>query len=312
MKRPTLQRIAVATGFSIATVSRALGGSGKISVEAKRLILKTAREMGYHIECRNVAVIVPDFSFSGYYGVLIEHLYEELVKSGFTPIVFSLKNLPILEETAFCGAISVMALNGLEHYWGKSHAMPLVCINTSPRHLDGIFTVGSHDYQGMQLAVEHLIRLGHRRIGRLGLPNSFGDSEIWNNINRDRAFRSLMADHNLPNDLCAVWQGVESLKELLRQNITAMIILNEGVELPALQGLRLLDIAVPEDLSVVCWSMRSIAPYLTPSVTAVHQDFDRLVRCGVELFRRLLAGETVCDDILVDYQLVVRASTSAV
>ena len=57
--RPTLKEIAEATGYSIATVSRALNGSPRITPETRRSVLACARRTGYRTACRRVALIVP-------------------------------------------------------------------------------------------------------------------------------------------------------------------------------------------------------------------------------------------------------------
>ena len=312
--KPTLQEIARLCGVSVATVSRALAGSPRISADTRRRILMCARRTGYRSDaCRTVALIVPHFSFGGYFGGLLERLYRELAPSGFMPVVISAEHLEVLEQQEFCGAISLMAQSGLEAYWGRRHAMPLVCINTSPRHLDGIYTVGSNDEQGMRLALDHLLKLGHRRIGRLGGINSFGDPNNWNSYARDRTFRAVMAQHGLPEELYAAPGDddfADAVKSLLDRGITALIILNEGMELVTLHTLRLLGKRVPEDISVIAWSQPGVAGHLVPPPASLEQDFGALVRRSCELFYKLLAGEPVSDDVLIDYRFRPRSGTA--
>lgn len=314
MMHPTLKEIAERTGFSIATVSRALAGSPLISGRTRREVLACARETGYRNEaCREVAVIMPDVIYGAYFGPLLHLLQEELRRNGFVPLVFSTLELPVLEKMQFCGAISLLAHNGLEAYWGARHTIPLVCINTRPRHLDGIFTVGSNDEQGMRLAVGHLIQLGHRRIGRLGGGYSFGDRTNWNSYARDLAFRDLMAEHGLSAELRVAVEAQsvpEAVRQLLDMGVTAVILLNEGMELEVMHALRLLKIRVPEALSVVGWSSGEVAPYLEPSLTNLEQNYVELVRRGCEIFQKLLNGEPVAGDVLVDYRFRVRSSTA--
>ena len=317
MRRPvkvTLQSIAAETGVSAATVSRALANSDKISPETRRRILLAARRAGYRSDSRAVALIVPDFSFSGYFGTLLAHFHQELVPAGFRPVVLSSHCLELIEEQEFCGAISIFSLSGLESYWGRRHIMPLVCINTAPRHLDGIFTVGSNDAQGMRLALEHLLRLGHRKIGRLGGTHSFDNPQNWNSFARDRTFREIMAAHKLEADLIAdagpAGGCAEALRPLLKRGITALIILNEDTEIDTLHALRLMDCRVPEDLSVVAWSQPGVGSKLHPALTTLEQDFPMLARRGCDIFRKLLNGESVSGDVLVDYHFTARASTA--
>lgn len=312
--RSTLKQIAEATGYSIATVSRALNGSPKITAEAKRAVLAQARRSGYRTECRNVALIVPHFQFDGYFGSVLRFLATELARMGYSVEVIGSENLGILEEHTFCGAISIMAQNGLERYWGNRHIMPLVCINTQPRHLDGIYTAASNDEQGVRLAIEHLTSLGHRRIGRFGGFSSFHDPSNWNSVNREQAFRSLLAERGLEPELYASGSGstssmLEALKSLLERKVTAIITVNEGLELETLHALDLLSVRVPEEISVLSWTQPNPAGCLKPSLTGLEQNFPELIRAGCEMFRSLLAGDPV-GDILVDYRLTPRESTA--
>ncbi len=310
-----MRQVAERSGYSPATVSRALAGSPKITIAARRAILQAVRECGYRDECRAIALIVPDFSFSNYFGLLLERLYRECARHGFAPAILSNTQLQLIEEQHFCGAISVMSLDGLERYWGSRHSLPLVCINTSPRHLDGIFTVGSNDEQGMQLAVRHLLELGHRRIGRIGGLYSFYTPANWNSSNRDRVFRKLMSERGLPDDLFVVAGApsgnlVESVKSLLARGCTALLSLDEGQELELMHVLRILDCRVPEDLSLIGWSHASVASHLEPALTSLEQNFEELVFRAVELFRQRLEGVPGGEDLLVDYHFVPRASTA--
>ena len=218
------------------------------------------------------------------------------------PVVISAEHLEVLEQQEFCGAISLMAQSGLEAYWGRRHAMPLVCINTSPRHLDGIYTVGSNDEQGMRLALDHLLKLGHRRIGRLGGINSFGDPNNWNSYARDRTFRAVMAQHGLPEELYAAPGDddfADAVKSLLDRGITALIILNEGMELVTLHTLRLLGKRVPEDISLAAFD-----DILTPAASGhllcgMQANYERMAATAIRVLRNpaAFAGAAVicCD-----------------
>ncbi len=314
--RPTLRKIADITGYSTATVSRALSGSSLITAGTRRAVLNCAREIGYKFDtCREVALIVPGYSFEWYYGALVNRLCTELEHIEYVPVIISLGHLELLERLPFCGAISLLGNDGFEVYWGERHIMPLVCINTSARHLDGIFMVGSNDAQGMRLALEHLIGLGHRKIGRVGSIISFDYPHSWNSHNRDISFCKIMRANNLSADYKAIVTGnnqIEVIKKLLDQGVTALISLHEGMEAQVVQAVSLLGWKIPEQVSIISWSDGTTTPYLQPSVTTLEQDYGRLVRESCRIFRDLLAGEIVSGDILVDYRFNIRASTGPV
>lgn len=312
--RPTLHQIALKTGYSTATVSRALAGSSLIPADTRQVIISCAREVGYRFDsCRQVAVIVPKLGTRDYFGSLVNILSDELEKYELVPVMISLQHLSLLEQLPFCGAISLLSNDGFEAYWGERHIMPLVCINTSARHLDGIFMVGSNDEQGMGAAVEHLLALGHRRLGRLGGSHSFNCPGNWNSYARDVSFRRLMAEHRLPEDLLAVGGGsnmIESVKSLLDRKVTAIIALNEGEELPIYHAANILGKKIPRDLSIINWSENIVAPYMIPPLTSLQQNYGMLVYQACRLFRRLLAGEVIAGDILVDYNFIIGGSTA--
>lgn len=210
-------------------------------------MLACARRTGYRTACRRVALIVPGYQFDGYFGSVLRLLAAELGRLDYPVEVLSSTGLDVLEEHSFCGAISVMAQNGLERYWGDRHILPLVCINTRPRHLDGIYTVGSNDEQAVRLAVGHLLERGHCRIGRFGGISSFYDPSNWNSVNRENAFRSQLAAHGLEPELYATNTGstpstIEAVKSLLDRGATALVTVNEGLELETLHALNVLGV----------------------------------------------------------------------
>ena len=312
--RPTLKEIAEATGYSIATVSRALNGSPRITPETRRSVLACARRTGYRTACRRVALIVPGYQFDGYFGSVLRLLAAELGRLDHPVEVLSSTGLDVLEEHSFCGAISVMAQNGLERYWGDRHILPLVCINTRPRHLDGIYTVGSNDEQAVRLAVGHLLERGHRRIGRFGGISSFYDPSNWNSVNRENAFRSQLAAHGLEPELYATNTGstpstIEAVKSLLDRGATALVTVNEGLELETLHALNVLGVRVPDEVALLSWTQPNPAGFVRPSISGIEQNFEELVRQSCETFRRLLAGEPA-GDTLIDYRLQIRESSA--
>ncbi len=313
--RPTLREIARRTGYSTATVSRALAGSELISAATRRVILAAARETGYLEEnCREVAVIVPFLATGHYFSNLIDAVTRELEFEGFIPVMISLRHLSLLERLPFCGALSLLSHNGFEAYWGERHILPLVCINTSPRHLDGIFMAGSNDAQGMRLLVEHLIALGHKRIGRIGGSFSFDCADNWNSHARDTAFSELMAEHNLPDNLRAITghhqSFIDGCKTLVEQKATAIITLSEGHELPLMHALRLLNLRIPQDISIAGLSYANTASQLNPTFTCIEQNYELLGRHGCTMFKNLLSGTPPTHDILVNYHFHPGASTA--
>ena len=309
----TQKELAAMLGVSAATVSRALAGSEQISRTTRRRIFQAARQNGCFSRSNTVALLIPSFSLYGYFSEVCSQLLRELDYSGFRPIILSGKHLELLEELDLCGAISIFALNGLEKYWGKNHIMPLVCINTAPNHLEGIFTVSSNDEQAMRTAVKYLYALGHRKIGRLAFPGSIYPENNWNSMARKASFEQIISEYGLSSGFAgAITQEdcFNSLKRLIEAGVTAMIIQDETLETSVLHALRCMNCRVPEDLSLISLSFAGVGQKLYPSLTTLEQNFPQIVRCSCDIFRNLLKGEKIPGDVFVDYSFIPRESTA--
>jgi DNA-binding LacI/PurR family transcriptional regulator len=92
------------------------------------------------------------------------------------------------------------------------------------------------------------------------------------------------------------------------EDITAVFLANDQMALGALAALHEEGLEVPEDVSVVGFDDLPEAPYFTPPLTTVRQDFAELGRRGVELVLARLAGVNL-DPEPVPAPLLVRAST---
>lgn len=304
MARIIQKDIARETGYSEATISRALADSALIGQRAKQKIRRAADRMGYLQTNRNVAVITPFHFYSGYFGMVATALCRELAGRGFHPLVIDISDRDILEELPLCGAFSTVAVSGFEQWWGKEHSWPLVCVNAKPMHLDNIFMTGSDDAQGMTLLVEHLIRSGHRRIFRLS--HTISPTEInWGEQGRTRVFEELAGRHGVESrsGFCEE-NNASILRELHRAldfSATAILIQTENYCRRILSLLSMLGIRVPEDISIVTWEFPEEAETITPAPTYVSQDLNGIAVRACQQFTRLLAGDVLRQDELIEY-----------
>ena len=133
------------TGYSTATVSRALNGSSWVAERTRLKILEAARKTGYLRSERTVTLVVPNISTGYYYKYMVSELENMLRFAGFRMELIPVRDLEMIEEHRPSAVISIVAEDGLERYWGKKYEIPLVCINTAPRHLEGIFSVHSNE-----------------------------------------------------------------------------------------------------------------------------------------------------------------------
>jgi DNA-binding LacI/PurR family transcriptional regulator len=161
-----------------------------------------------------------------------------------------------------------------------------------------------------RLVVEHLVSLGHRRIGRVGGPPDWIEES-----SRRAGFRAALEAHDLvPGPSWAGDWSAESGAELAaevatevrsRRRLTAVAVANDQMALGLITGLREQGVAVPADLSVAGFDDNPDAAYYQPALTTVRLDVvGEARRCVAAVFD---PGTPVRTDAPA---LVVRDSTA--
>ena len=196
-----------------------------------------------------------------------------------------------------------MAENKLEEYWNNSHTMPLICINTRSRRMSQAYMVSSDDFQGTEQIVNHLVLMGHTRIGRLCSKNELNEAN-WNQKARVQTFRQVLERYGL-SDRYSISPAEEAppdaLKKLIRRGISALFIQNENLVPIALKQLKLLDIRIPEDLSVVALSFPRQASCTDPPLTCIVQNYGLLASETGIMLERILSDSAAPKDVYVPY-----------
>ncbi len=313
--KKTLQDIADITGYSVTTISRVFNGSAAVAAETKAEILNCARQIGYPRDRRTVMLILSELSMGFYQRIIVAELLTQLRFMNFRMEMIATDSIDLIEEHNLCGVISLVAEKGLEHYWGSRYALPMVCINTPPHHFEGIFKVSSNDKQGMSQLTNHLLDLGHRRIGLLAdAPQLDGTNDTG--MQRSEEFRRIMHEHSLPADLVVTrhWDAGEiymEVQQLLALNVTAIIVMNIGYSIQVLHALKLMGKQVPQDISLAGWLDPAIDAYCDPPITGVMQNFNYIAKHAVIMLNRLIHKEPVTEDVFVDCNFFPRSSTAA-
>ncbi|MGQ4646069.1 substrate-binding domain-containing protein [Lyngbya aestuarii] len=179
-------------------------------------------------------------------------------------------------------------------------------------------SVAIDDYLGARLAVEHLISLGHTRIGYLGV----GDRSK-SNQQRLAGYCLALSAVALPQmiDWVAINEqdnirasdvntGQRMVSKLVSTGVTGIVCYNDMVAVGALLACHELGISVPQDLSIVGFDGIALSGYVTPPLTTVCQPMLEIGRCAMQMLLDLLAEKTVEDRVLKPF-LVKRSSSAA-
>lgn len=326
----TIKDIAKVASVSHTTVSRALKGHPAISAETTAHIRQLAKEMGYipsavaqsllSQQTNTIGVVLT--SIADPFTVHIVGGVEEVAQAaGYSVFLSTSHNDPQKEmavvETLHrrrVDAIIVIASRVGSLYSARLEQLqvPIVLVNNQQ---EGHYlrSVAVNDEQGAQLAVDHLLGLGHKRIAYIGATD-----RPRSNRRRLKGYQKAMAAANAapenniilhPTANTDIKQGQAALSLLLAAGATAVFCYNDLMAIGLLMAARQQGVAVPQDLSVMGFDDIDPACYITPSLTTIRQPRLELGRRAMNMALDLLNGKEVQDQTL-KCELVVRESTA--
>jgi LacI family transcriptional regulator len=189
--------------------------------------------------------------------------------------------------------------------------IPVVAISaSSDQH--HVPSVDVDNAAGVRLALEHLIGLGHRRIGHVMISSEEVDPLI-----RRASFTAVLRDHGIPVHpdhvvVDAAYRDEQMRRLLIGPEPPTAIFANDDRIAKILMLLaREIGMRVPEDLSIVGFDDSPAATLMDPPLTTVRQPLVRMAEKAASLLIALVESETVPTQThIFDPSLVVRGSTA--
>ncbi|MBA2955208.1 substrate-binding domain-containing protein [Nocardioides sp. MAH-18] len=333
MAKVTLQSIADRVGVSRMTVSNAFSRPDQLSADLRERILAAADELGY---------VGPDPAAralargrTGSVGLLINgtlsEAFEDAVSAAFLASVsdalstrgMALTLLPSSADQPFVAARDV-AVDGVLLYicdptspdiaWLERRNLPMVAIDHVGR--PGIAEVHVDDRGGARLAAEHLLTLGHRRIGIVTLETK-PESQNYPARERMLGWQDALAAAGVdPVVVATAYQppraAYDAALSLLDRpdRPTGVVCFSDAFAFATIRAAESLGLRVPQDLSVVGFDDSVLAASSRPPLTTVHQEVPAKGRAAVEAIAELMDGRQP-EPVMLPTTLVVRESTTA-
>lgn len=337
MTTPTLRDVAHAAGVHPATASRALNPAtrGLVNAETARRVIKVAEGLGYRpnpiarglktAKSSTIGLVIPDLT-NPLFPPIVRGIEDVLEPAGYSGLIVNTDNDPereraqveLLRSRQVEGLIVATAL--VEHPLMEElhrQRVPMVMVNRRPARLD-VSSITPDDAGGIEMAVDHLASLGHRRIAHLA-----GPSATSTGVTRSRAFVNAVRDRGLDDDpalvvACDLWTeecGADALRTLLDTvgGFTAVVAGNDLIALGCYDVFAERGISCPRDMSVVGFNDMPFLDKLAPPLTTIRIPHQQI---GAEAARMLL--EAIADPsrpartVQLPLSLVVRGSTAAV
>jgi DNA-binding LacI/PurR family transcriptional regulator len=333
-RKPTISDVASAAGVSKGLVSFALNDKPGVAADTRDRILAVAKELGWRpsLSARSLSTRT---SFA--LGLVIRRAAEVIGADPFFPsFIAGIES--ILSEEGRALVLSVVPDEEAELNTYRTLAADKRVDGvflTDLRHDDRRFALMTElglpavalghpalsvrmpfveldDTSGIQAAVEHLVSLGHTRIGHVA-----GDPAMIHGGRRRNSFSGAMHRAGLDGSLVvetnfSVSQGADATRRLLEESQppTAIVYANDPMAIAGLGVAQQRGLSVPGDLSITGFDGTDISAYVFPSLTTITSDPVEWGRVAATTLLDQIATGTASNVALPPAQLLVRESTA--
>jgi DNA-binding LacI/PurR family transcriptional regulator len=330
-----LQDVARIAEVSISTVSRVINEPGLVNEETRRRVQKAIDQLGFLPnrvarrlrgeggEAKLIGLVLPDIQ-NPFFADLARGVEDVAQRHGYL-VFLGNTDEDAAKEKLYLDVMRAESVDGIivppSSETDEAVAdlvrrkLPVVCVDRSLRR-GKVDTVVVDNVRGAREAMEHLIGLGHRRIGFIeGLP------QLSTSRERLQGYRQALEEHGIAFDPSLVLQGDSrqaSGRDLthkllaLPERPTALLVGNNLMTLGALEMIHQKGLRIPEDVAILGYDDMPWALALNPPLTAVRQPGDEVGRRAMELLlQRIRDPQRSVSLVMMQPELVVRKSCGA-
>jgi len=328
-KAPTIKDVALVAGVSLATVSRVLNASGRVSGKTTEAVLAVTRQLGFRpnlvgrnlraTRTRTLGVVLPSLnhpvfaeclqgieaaaqahnhviaiSTTGYRVESEERVSERLLQQRVDGLILTVADAahsPVLDKLDAEGVPYVLVFNQTGKRRKHQPLRPSVSVDN--------FSAGRQ-------VVEHLLSLGHERVHMLAGQFQQSDRSHQRFLGYQAAMRAAGFAWRPPMELAFNTPDTRAeLQDLLsrRHPPTALFCSNDQLAMTVMRDLRSLGVRIPEDISLAGFDGVRVGEWMSPVLTTVVQPTAEIGRTAVDLLLQLIAGERCLGPALLHHTL---------
>lgn len=334
MKRASLKDIAEALNVSKTLVSLVLNNKAEqwgISEETQKKVFKKAAELNYHPnqmarglrtgKSNIIGLVVADIS-NPFYAKISRTIEREVNKLGYQLLVCSsdeveekeYKLIELLKDRQRVEGLIVATTqkNNDQFLQLKKEQFPMVFIDRKPDDMVSNY-VGVDNYKGAFNMVEHMIKLGFKKIGLVNVSPTY----ISTLQERVEGYKDAMKKYKLKDVVRAVsYQNIEeSTEEAVRgllkppAGMNALFTVNNYVAVNCLQAIHKMNLQIPQDIALTCFDDLDAFKFSHPPLTAVAQPLENIGEEAVKLLIKQLNGKkNSAQTKILPTKLVIRKS----
>ena len=329
-----LADIARQAGVSEATVSRVLNGKPGVAESTRQAVLTALDVLGYERPSRLrrksaglVGLIVPELT-NPIFPAFAQVIETALARHGYTPVLCTQTPGGVHEDdyTQMLlerGVAGIVFVSGLHADASADHqrytqlldrGLPIVLVNGYADDIDAPF-VSTDDVAASELAVGHLVALGHSRIGLAVGPDRFVPA-----ARKIAGYRQAMqtltgvtdVEGWIERSLFTVEGGQAATARLIDKGCTGVVCGSDLMALGAIRAVRAAGLQVPKDVSVVGYDDSTLVAFTDPPLTTLRQSVQAMGEAAVRALIDEITGEPAPRaEYVFRPELVVRGSTGA-
>jgi LacI family transcriptional regulator len=334
-KQATIRDVAREAGVSVAVVSRVINdGTGPVASETRARVVDVIERLDYRpraaareLQQRStttIGLVLADLT-NPFFARLADRVVWEARARGTNVVLLTTQEDPRLEAESIetligrsVGSVIATPTGGNADRWSRliDLGVNVVFVDRSIDELPGIDVVAINNDVSAEVATQHLIRLGHERIGFISGPLSTSTGR-----ERVAGFRRAMAGAGLDVDELLIHaipfrgdSGGDAVSALLALPLppTGLIVGNTAQVRSALRRVKQSSIAVPDDLSLIVFDDNPWTELVTPPLSVVRQPIDMLALHSVELAVGRRKGDLTesAKHVRVDAEFVQRSSSA--
>ncbi len=328
----TIVDVAREAGVSYTTVSRVINDEAHVRPDKRERVLGAMARLGFTINqharslrggrSNTIGLLVRDLG-TGYIGEIVRGIDAELADAQYDVMLYTTHRRKS-KEAAYVATLTRGLADGLLITLPRDPAAYLESLRQ--RHFPYVLidhqgiddrgpAVGATNELGARAAVEHLIALGHRRIGFIK-----GSPDLGCSRDRLAGYRAALADVGLPYDPDLVRdgdfnqpRGYEAANELLRlaDPPTAIFASNDVSAFGVMEAVRDHGKRIPDDVSIVGFDDIPQAAQVNPPLTTVRQPLEQMGRQAARMLLEIMEDpERPVGRLELPTELVIRNSTA--
>lgn len=332
--KTTLKDIAKDTGFSVATVSRVLNGSSKISSKTEGIVLESARRLDYlspkqydsdsSTRFLNVALIASHFSEGEFYVQFYHGLNKASKKNNIRLSLIGIidpkeevgKLLKEISLHYYDAAILFIPEYTRTEYEKLQDSLPngFPIISNALIENPVFPTVTFDGYSGGYLAAQHFVERGYSNLGLIRGPFERSESRYRSNGFRDyiQQHRELKLRWTYEGDF-TFESGTRAFAQFqkLKSKPRAIFVGNDDMANGFMESGKRAGVAFPEDVAIIGYDDLPVCRHNRPTMSSVKTDYEQLGGATVKLLRETLSNPDLDTNMLnlVPVTIVERESS---